>query len=83
MVFTEIGRTTLIFALPLFLSKTREQLRKIMGEREVDEHMGMLSSAFFIGDIYRHNVESYELVSRLMYEKIVKDEIGLNAETVC
>jgi hypothetical protein len=82
VVFTEIDRTTMIFDLSLFFSKTREQLRNIMDEEKVDSHMAAFTTELYSGTLQRHNVERYEFISQVMYEKIVKDEIGLNAETV-
>ena len=54
MVFTELGKTTLIFDKKLFLLKTREQLLKFMPEPDVDSHM----TAF-----------TYELLTGLPFEQ--------------
>lgn len=81
MAFTEVGETTLVFDKQLFLSKTREQLLKLMPEADVDSHMTAFTYQLRTNDLHRHNVEKFERVSRLMYEKIVNDEIDLNATT--
>jgi hypothetical protein len=81
MVFTELGKTTLIFDKKLFLLKTREQLLKFMPEPDVDSHMTAFTYELLTGQLPRHNVEKYERVSHLMYEKVGNDEISLNAAT--
>jgi len=82
MVFTELGKTTLLFDKALFLFKTREQLLKLMPEPDADSHMTAFTYELRTGQLHRHNVEKYERVSRLMFEKIGNDEISLNAATV-
>ena len=80
-VFTELEKTTLLFDKELFLSRAREQLMKLMPESDVDSHMTAFAYELRTGQLPRHNIERYERVSRLMYEKIGNDEIGLNAAT--
>jgi hypothetical protein len=81
MVFTEVGGTTLLFDLELFFSKMREQLQYLMDETTVGSHVAMFRTAILSEQLFPHSVKEYQFISRLMYEKIARDEIGLNAET--
>ena len=82
MVFTKVEKTTLIFDLELFISTTKTQLRENIDEKEVDSYMAPFIRYLYYGDVHNFSATNYEFVSRLMYEKIVKDKVGLNEKTI-
>jgi hypothetical protein len=81
MVFTEVGKTTLIFDKELLLSKTREALLMVMPESDTSSHMLAFTYELRTGEIHRHNMVMYDYVSRLMFEKIRNSDSTLNATT--
>jgi hypothetical protein len=81
MVFTEVDNTTLVFDIQILFARAREELYKIMDKEEADSHVAAFTHEINTASLMTRNVEKYELVSRLMYEKIVNDEVGLNANT--
>jgi hypothetical protein len=78
MVFTKIEKTTLAFDLGLFISTTQTQLRETIDQNEMDSYMAPFIRYLYYGDVYSFGVKNYDFVSRLMYENIVKDKVGLN-----
>lgn len=81
MVFTEVGGTTLLFDKQMFLAKTREQLLTVMPEPKAISHMNAFIYELRTGQLHHHNVEMFEFVSRLMYDKVGRNEVGLNSDT--
>jgi hypothetical protein len=81
MVFTELGKITLIFDKELFFTKTRQELQRVMSEAEVGSHMTAFTFQLRTEELHRHNVQKFERVSRLMFKKIERGEIDINIKT--
>jgi hypothetical protein len=81
MVFTELGKITLIFDKELFFTKTRQELQRVMSEAEVGSHMTAFTFQLRTEELHRHNVQKFERVSRLMFKKIERGEIDINIRT--
>lgn len=82
MVFTKVEKTTLVFDLGLFISTTKSQLRETIDEKEMYSYMAPFIRYLYYGDVHNFSATNYEFVSRLMYENIMKDKVGLNEKTV-
>ena len=48
----------------------------------MDSYMAPFIRYLYYGDVFSFGVKNYEFVSRLMYENIVKEKVGLNEKTV-